>query len=138
LRWRDASRVQHTHGFLDQGCETAPVITLQQLRLERQARQRVDRVVQVDQQLAPLHCTHVRVQLQRHFGALEQRQPWAQSGIVLRHQRTASATMERRRTQLRNVVRHHARQDLERRCRRRRGLGIGHAVLQRQHQSSGR
>ena len=71
LRRCDAGAVQQPERFALQCREALPVATLHQLRAQGQAGQSVDGVVQVQQQLAPLHGTQVGVQLQRQAGTLE-------------------------------------------------------------------
>ena len=133
-----ARRAQHAQRLINQRRKAAPPVALHQLGAQRQARQRIHRVVQVEQQLAPLHGRQIGVQRQRQARAREQRQPRSRRHIVLRGQHPLRAAVQMAGRQFGHIEGHHARHHAQLRRRRLRARRVVHTVLQRQHRRAGR
>ena len=109
----DARRAQHAQRLIHQRGKAAPPFALHQLGAQRQARQRIHRVVQVEQQLAPLHGRQIGLQRQRQARAREQRQPRSRRHIVLRGQHPLRAAVQMAGRQLGHIEGHHGRHDAQ-------------------------
>ena len=114
---RAVSRVERFP--LGQG-DRAPERPLRQLLAERQTGQGVDRVVQVEQQLRPLHRAEVLTCVQRQPGVVEHRRECAHRRMLLDLEVTLGALVEMPVAAVHHVERHHRREnDLLRQAARR-------------------
>ena len=131
LRRDDARARHHRESFTLQIRHHAAQASVAQLGLQWQPTQRVHRVIQIQQQLAPLHGAHVVDQLGRQTGGIEQRRKLFAHGAARNTQAARRGTMHVVGLIQYNVVRHHPG---KRRQVRRCGLDAGqvvHTVLQR-------
>lgn len=132
-RRSDTCSVQHAQGFILQQCQATTVGPQRQLVAQRQIRQAIDRIVQIEQHLGPLHLEHVVTLHKRQPGRFERCQKRLQRRTPLHHQGTGSSPMQPAMAAMHHVEAHHAgKHGLLRQLLAQR-VDVAHAILQTQH-----
>ncbi|ABA48653.1 hypothetical protein BURPS1710b_1091 [Burkholderia pseudomallei 1710b] len=122
-------RRQHAQRLGLRERETAPIAARREFLLQRPVRERVDRVVEIEQQLRPLNRAHVLARHERQPRALERGREAAQRGRGLGLQRARRALMESALAARDDVERHHAGKHRRAGQRGAQHVRVAHAVL---------
>jgi hypothetical protein len=109
----DAGLVEQAQPLAHRTSENAPIVALAQLLEQRPARQGADRVVEVDQELAPRKAEHIVRQFQRSGGSANSLRQLARFRAVVGIEIARDPLMEAPVPQIGDIVGHHPSHDGE-------------------------